>query len=73
MPIWEVTYSRKQFRERETMRRRTMENPLVREDTNSPDQVVHAYETEPIIVIKRLGEPNSQEKVVRLKNNIKLV
>lgn len=55
------------------MRRRTMEYPLVREDTNYPDQVVHAYETETIIVIKRLGEPNSQEKVVRLKNNIKLV
>lgn len=38
---------------------------LVREETNSCDQVVFAYETE----TKKLWEPKSKEKVVRLRNN----
>lgn len=47
-PTSNVTDSRKQSRERETMRkRRLVENidtPLVRQDTISRDQVVYAYD-----------------------------
>lgn len=73
MPMREVTDSRKQFRDQEIMKRRklveNMDTPLVREDTNSRDQVVYAYENETVIVTKRLWGPHSKERVVRLKNN----
>lgn len=51
-------------------KRRLVENidtPLVRQDTISRDQVVYVYETETVIVTKRLGGPNSQEKMLYLR------
>uniref|UniRef100_K1QEB3 Uncharacterized protein n=1 Tax=Magallana gigas TaxID=29159 RepID=K1QEB3_MAGGI len=62
----------RQFRDQEAKRQRSLvagiETPLVKEDTNSCDQVVFAYDTETVIVTKKLWGPNSKEKVVRLKN-----
>ena len=56
----------------EIKRRRSLvagiETPLVKEDTNSRDQVVFAYDTETVVVTKKLWGPNSKEKVVRLRN-----
>uniref|UniRef100_K1PNR1 C2H2-type domain-containing protein n=1 Tax=Magallana gigas TaxID=29159 RepID=K1PNR1_MAGGI len=72
MPICEVSDNRRQFRDQEAKRRKSLvagiETPLVKEDTNSRDQVVFAYDTETVIVIKKLWEQKSKEKVVRLRN-----
>lgn len=50
MPMRKVTDRRKQCRDQETIRRRRMveglDTPLVREDTNSREQIVYAYEME---------------------------
>ncbi len=72
MQICEISDNRRQFRDQEAKRQRSLvegiETPLVKEDTNSCDQVVFAYDTETVIVTKKLWGPNSKEKVVRLKN-----
>lgn len=67
MPICEVTDSRKQFRDQQTTRRKrlveNLDTTLVREDTNSRDLVEYAYETETVIVTKRLWGPHSKNVV----------
>lgn len=72
MPICEITDNRRQFRDEEARRRRSLvagiATPLVKEDTNSRDQVVFAYDTETVVVTKKLWGPNSKEKVVKLRN-----
>lgn len=73
MPICKMSDSRRQLRDQEAKRRRSLvagiETPLVKEDTNSRDQVVFAYDTETVIVTKKLWGPKSKEKVVRLRND----
>lgn len=73
MPICELSDSRRQFKDQEANRRRLLvagiQTPLVREETNSRDQVVFAYETETVIVTKKLWGLKSKEKVVRLRNS----
>lgn len=68
MPIW-----RKQFRNQEANRRRSLfagiEIILVRDKTNSRDQVVFAHEKETVIVAKKISEPKSKENVIRIRNS----
>lgn len=58
MPLWEVAETRKSFWEVEARMRRSLvadiETPLVRDETNSRDQVVFAHEKETVIVSKKL-------------------
>lgn len=76
MPICEVTDSRKQFRDQQTTRRKrlveNLDTTLVREDTHSRDLVVYAYETETVIVTKRLWCGDRTARTLFDKRTIKL-
>lgn len=69
----EVSDSRKQFRNQEANRRRSLfagiEIILVGDKTNSRDQVVFAHEKETVIVAKKISEPKSKENVIRIRNS----